>query len=214
MLLNILLCAHMELKFLTKIKQAHVLTWPVNVCALVGRLSFEPLHLPQQVLERDAVEVLQHDGGDDGPGGDGHVVNLLQRHLVPEPLDQRLLLECQARDVPATQHTPGPVFIKHLKSNVYVTLNAIGSFQCNLCSHWLIQIFITLVSYEYWPRGLNNVIDRQIVFRIWKHYIITIHTQTHETRYIIHKVYDMHPSPRITHTKKTLISIVVLVLVA
>jgi len=38
---------------------------------------------------------------------------------------------------------PGPVFIKHLKSNVYVTLNAIGSFQCNLCSHWLIQIFIT-----------------------------------------------------------------------
>jgi len=38
---------------------------------------------------------------------------------------------------------PGPIFIKHLKSNVYVTLNAIGSFQCNLCSHWLIQIFIT-----------------------------------------------------------------------
>jgi len=37
---------------------------------------------------------------------------------------------------------PGPVFIKHLKSNVYVTLNAIGSFQCNLCSHWLIQILI------------------------------------------------------------------------
>jgi len=39
----------------------------------------------------------------------------------------------------------GPVFIKHLKSNVYVTLNAIGSFQCNLhvCSYWLIQIFIT-----------------------------------------------------------------------
>ena len=35
----------------------------------------------------------------------------------------------------------GPVFIKHLKSNVYVTLNAIGSFQRNLCSHWLIQIF-------------------------------------------------------------------------
>jgi len=30
---------------------------------------------------------------------------------------------------------PGPVFIKHLKSNVYVTLNAISS--------WLIQIFIT-----------------------------------------------------------------------
>jgi len=40
----------------------------------------------------------------------------------------------------------GPVFIKHLKSNVYVTLNAIGSFQSNLCSHWLIQIFITSVS--------------------------------------------------------------------
>jgi len=38
---------------------------------------------------------------------------------------------------------PGSVFIKHLKSNMYVTLNAIGSFQCNLCSHWLIQIFIT-----------------------------------------------------------------------
>ena len=37
----------------------------------------------------------------------------------------------------------GPVFIKHLKSNVYVTLNAIGSFLCNLCSHWLITIFIT-----------------------------------------------------------------------
>jgi len=37
---------------------------------------------------------------------------------------------------------PGPVFIKHHKSNVYVTLNAIGSFWCNLCSHWLIQIFI------------------------------------------------------------------------
>jgi len=37
----------------------------------------------------------------------------------------------------------GPVFIKHLKSNVYVTLNAIGSFRCNLCSHWLIQIVIT-----------------------------------------------------------------------
>jgi len=29
------------------------------------------------------------------------------------------------------------------KSNVYVTLNAIGSFQCNLCSHWLIQILVT-----------------------------------------------------------------------
>jgi len=40
----------------------------------------------------------------------------------------------------------GTVFINHLKSNVYVTLNAIGSFQCNLCSHWLIQIFITWVS--------------------------------------------------------------------
>ena len=39
--------------------------------------------------------------------------------------------------------TSGPVFIKHLKSNVYVTVNAIGSFWCNLCSHWLIQIFIT-----------------------------------------------------------------------
>jgi len=38
----------------------------------------------------------------------------------------------------------GPVFIKHLESNVYVTLSAIGSFQCNLCSHWLIQIFITV----------------------------------------------------------------------
>ena len=38
---------------------------------------------------------------------------------------------------------PGPVFIKHLKSNVYVTLNAIGSFLCNLHFHWLIQIFIT-----------------------------------------------------------------------
>jgi len=37
----------------------------------------------------------------------------------------------------------GPVFIKHLKSNVYVTLNAIGSFLCNLCFHWLIQNFIT-----------------------------------------------------------------------
>jgi len=36
----------------------------------------------------------------------------------------------------------GPVFIKHLKSNVYVTLNTIGSFLCNLCFHWLIQIFI------------------------------------------------------------------------
>ena len=42
--------------------------------------------------------------------------------------------------------SPGPVFIKHLKSNVYVTLNAIGSFQCNLGSHWLIKFFITLVS--------------------------------------------------------------------
>ena len=31
----------------------------------------------------------------------------------------------------------------HLVRNVYVTLNAIGSFQCNLCSHWLIQILIT-----------------------------------------------------------------------
>jgi len=41
------------------------------------------------------------------------------------------------------QLKPGPVFMKHLKSNVYVTLNAIGSFQCNLCSHWLIQIIIT-----------------------------------------------------------------------
>ena len=37
----------------------------------------------------------------------------------------------------------GPIFIKHLKSNVYVTLNAIGSFLCNLCFHWLNQIFIT-----------------------------------------------------------------------
>ena len=37
----------------------------------------------------------------------------------------------------------GPVFIKHLKSNVYVTLNVIGSFLCNLCFHWLIQTFIT-----------------------------------------------------------------------
>jgi len=41
-------------------------------------------------------------------------------------------------------YTTGPVFIKHLKSNVYViTLNAIGSFLCYLCFHWLIQIFIT-----------------------------------------------------------------------
>ena len=40
-------------------------------------------------------------------------------------------------------YTTGPLFIKHLKSNVYVTLNAIGSFLCNLCFHWLIQIFIT-----------------------------------------------------------------------
>ena len=43
----------------------------------------------------------------------------------------------------STHVSSGPVFIKHLKSNVYVTLNAIGSLRCNLCSHWLIQIFIT-----------------------------------------------------------------------
>jgi len=48
----------------------------------------------------------------------------------------------------------GPVFIKHLKSNVYVTLNAIGSLQCNLCSHWLIQIFITQVSLWIWALKL------------------------------------------------------------
>jgi len=35
----------------------------------------------------------------------------------------------------------GPVFIKHVKSNVYVTLNAIGSFLCNLCFHWLIKFY-------------------------------------------------------------------------
>jgi len=34
---------------------------------------------------------------------------------------------------------PRAWFIKRLKSNVYVTLNPIGSFQCNLCSHWLIK---------------------------------------------------------------------------
>jgi len=43
------------------------------------------------------------------------------------------------------QYSSGPVFIKHLKSNVYVTLNAIGSFQCNLCSHWL-----TVMYYSIW----------------------------------------------------------------
>jgi len=48
----------------------------------------------------------------------------------------------------------GPVFIKHLKSNVYVTLNAIGSFWCNLCSHWLIQILLLKFLHEYGPRWL------------------------------------------------------------
>ena len=37
------------------------------------------------------------------------------------------------------------------KSYVYVTLNAIGSFQCNLCSHWLIQILLLKFLYEYGP---------------------------------------------------------------
>ena len=50
----------------------------------------------------------------------------------------------------SVSHT-GPVFIKHLKSNVYVTLNAIGSFRCYLCSHWLIQFLLLKFLYEYGP---------------------------------------------------------------
>ena len=34
---------------------------------------------------------------------------------------------------------------------MYVTLNAIGSFQCNLCSHWLIQFLLLKFLYEYCP---------------------------------------------------------------
>ena len=47
---------------------------------------------------------------------------------------------------------PGSVFIKHLKSSVYVTLNAIGSFQCNLCSHsfgWFKFLLLKFFD-EYW----------------------------------------------------------------
>jgi len=31
----------------------------------------------------------------------------------------------------------GPVFIKQLKSNLYVSLTTYGSFRCYLYSHWL-----------------------------------------------------------------------------
>ena len=47
---------------------------------------------------------------------------ILWSGICPSQLYSDLDLPCK----------PGPVFIKHLKSNVYVTLNAIGSFRCNL----------------------------------------------------------------------------------
>jgi len=40
--------------------------------------------------------------------------------------------------------TPGAVFIKQLKSNVYVSLYSIGSFRCYLYSHWLSKNFFNL----------------------------------------------------------------------
>jgi len=64
------------------------------------------------------------------------------RAHVP-PTDQSATLHVQPITSQCLLHSkcPGHLFKKHLKSNVYVTLNAIGSFQCNPCSHWL--IFIT-----------------------------------------------------------------------
>ena len=67
----------------------------------------------------------------------------------------------------------GPVFIKHLKSNVYVTLNAIGSFQCNLCSHWLIQIFCYLSFFMntgpvlFLEKQYNTLVHSSLVTVIW-----------------------------------------------
>ena len=34
---------------------------------------------------------------------------------------------------------------------MYVTLNAIGCFLCNLCFYWLIQFLLLKFLYEYWP---------------------------------------------------------------
>jgi len=57
--------------------------------------------------------------------------------IYHEMIDTRHWLSCPSQLTHV--RSSGPVFIKHLKSNVYVTLNAVGSFQCNLCSHWLIH---------------------------------------------------------------------------
>ena len=44
---------------------------------------------------------------------------------------------------------PGSVFIKQLKSNVYVSLTSIGSFWCYFYSHWLSKQITFL--YKYGP---------------------------------------------------------------
>jgi len=67
--------------------------------------------------------------------------NVLEDHRLQRGLGLVPTLRCT-----------GPIFIKYLKSNVYVTLNAIGSFQCNLCSHWLIQFLLLKFLHEYRPR--------------------------------------------------------------
>ena len=70
-------------------------------------------------------------------------------------------------NLPSKLSIPGNVFIKHLKSNVYVTLNAIGSCQCNLCSHWLIQIFITKVSLWILAQGKYEQVNWPWCDLIW-----------------------------------------------
>jgi len=51
--------------------------------------------------------------------------------------------------------SPGAVFIKQLKSNVYVSLTSIGSFRCYLYSHWLSKKQLMFL-YEYGPRKVHG----------------------------------------------------------
>jgi len=66
-------------------------------------------------------------------------------HLMLSLCSNKLFIECIQCTTLTTGSTAGhtrpwAVFIKQLKSNVYVSLSSIGSFRCYLYSHWLTTV--------------------------------------------------------------------------
>ena len=90
------------------------------------------------------------------------------------------------------------VLIKHLKSNVYVTLNTIGSFRCNLCSHWLIQI-LKWHKLGEWSMDQGSGITGQLINnKVWRYWLWVSLTQFN----FLHLIFNKLALVILTHARR------------